>query len=159
MSIIHEALKKVQSNRSENTSIVNKTTANTTISPKQSNLSMHWWILLVSALAGITIYNLYEYTLTSREMAITKFSAGQLPVLSSETLGTTSLPKPPQPKKDELILSGVVEMDGKNFALINNEFYETGEKVSGRTITKITTDSIEVLEKGKTRTIKVLRPD
>lgn len=159
MSIIHEALKKVQSNRSENTSIVAKTTAEKRTIPQQSKNSMHWWILLVSVLAGITIYNLYEYTRTTREMSATKFYASQLSVVANEPGTSTALPKPPQPKKDELILSGVVEMDGKNFALINNEFYEVGEKAAGRKITKITTDSVEILEKGKTRIIKVLRPD
>ena len=50
-------------------------------------------------------------------------------------------------------------MDGKNFALINKEFYEAGEKVEGATITKISDDSIDILQKGKTRTIKVIRPE
>ena len=65
----------------------------------------------------------------------------------------------PKIKKGEILLSGIVLMDGKNFALVNKEFYEVGEKVEGATITKITSDSIEILQKGKTRTIKVIRPE
>lgn len=166
MSIIHEALKKVQSNRSESPSIINKPADNGKTFQKPTVFALLLWGSVIFILLGLTFYNLYEYTRRIKEMSATKF---YVPVSSrsATTVSPLTTPAPalapsvstPEPKKGELILSGIVEMDGKSFALINKEFYEVGESVEGAKITKITPDSIEILQKGKTRTIKVLRPN
>lgn len=159
MSIIHEALKKVQSDRSENIPVLKPPPGQTKTLPEPSGISIWLWAFLTTSLGAIGVYNFYQYTLITRQMATTKFYASQAVVTPLAVEKPAVTPKPPQAKKDDLVLFGVVEMDGKNYALINNEFYEAGEKAAGRTITKITTDSIEILEKGKTKTIKVLRPN
>ncbi|MCB9757284.1 MAG: hypothetical protein H6753_02525 [Candidatus Omnitrophica bacterium] len=185
MSIIHEALKKVQSERSGNTNAQNNPATTPKQSPSNSttystilktplitnnswSINKLLWSLLLFILLSFTLYNLYSYN-----VRITKIAATDSDILSVQSLvnqNTNSnhppaitdpaarIPMPPQPKKGELILSGVVKMDGKNFALINNEFYETGETVEGAKITRITTDSVDILQKNKLRTIKILRP-
>ncbi len=162
MSIIHEALKKAQLSQPENKIHISKAPL-TTENPSANN-SVFWsCIILILCLA--TFYNLYQYVHRVNEIAATKFHDTKLTIASS-TITPLPVPiavvktlKPPQPQKGEIILSGIVEMDKKSFALINNEFYETGEMVQGAKITKITTDSIEILQKGQARTIKVLRPE
>lgn len=183
MSIIHDALKKVQSKRSENTTVQKKFApvakqpptdsiiADTALKPRLTVPQNSWainrllWSLLFVILLGFTFYNLYEYNVRTTEIAIAHSSAQSLLDKNTNSIqpsvtpvAVAHTPTPPQPKKGELILSGVVEMDGKNFALINNEFYETGETVEGAKITRITTDSINILQKNKHRTIKILRP-
>lgn len=165
MSIIHEALKKVQSNRSENPSPTNKPVAVEKPFQKPNAFALLLWGFTTFILVSLTFYNLYEYTRRTKEMSMTKFyvPASRPATLASAPDVATSALAPsvsaPEPKKGELVLSGIVEMDGKSFALINKEFYEVGESVEGAKITKITPDSIEILQKGKTRTIKVLRPN
>lgn len=186
MSIIHEALKKVQSQRSENTSAQNNITPAQKRAPAESSISdtalnarpaipknlstinKLLWSFLLFILLGFTFYNLYEYNVRITEIALTNSAITPVQPPADKitdsthppetTVPITRIPTPSQPKKGELILSGVVEMDGKNFALINNEFYETGETVEGVKITRITTDSIDILQRNKHRTIKILRP-
>jgi hypothetical protein len=186
MSIIHEALKKVQSERSENTKTQNNITPTPKQAPADSIISSaalktpaaviknFWtinkllWALLLVILLGFTFYNLFAYNVRTTENAIASSAVASIkpPATaniasihpSTTTVPIARTPMPPQAKKGELILSGVVEMDGKNFALINNEFYETGETVEGARITRITNDSIDILQKNKERTIKILRP-
>ena len=186
MSIIHEALKKVQSERSENTRTQNniapapkraladsnissaELTAYTEITKNSWALNKRLWSLLLFILVAFIFYNLYKYNLRITKITIANSTMPSVQSLadkntnslypSATTAPVVRTPTPPQPKKGELILSGIVEMDGKNFALINNEFYEKGETVEGAKITRITTDSINILQKNKQRTIKILRP-
>ncbi len=186
MSIIHEALKKVQSNRAENSAaenpvrstpkVLSSTTQtfsdkikekNAVIANKRFSKQEIFWTILIFSLGAVTFYNLSEYTKRTAEISRTKIFVptvtsamvqSQTAIPSIAVPVSSSTPTPVLPKKGEIILSGIVEMDGKNFALINKEFYETGETVEGATITKISSDSIEISQKGKTRVIKILRP-
>jgi type II secretory pathway component PulC len=184
MSIIHEALKKVQSSQSENKTLKDPTATSSVhseltpvsnikvVAPSVKNpptvITLALWSILIVGVCGFTFYNLYELKNRKSEMAATPYSPtlAQTP-LTQTTVVATQLPlieqapvvAPVKIKKGEILLSGIVIMDGKNFALVNKEFYEVGEKVEGATITKITSDSIEILQKGKTRTIKVIRPE
>ncbi len=178
MSIIHEALKKVQSNRAEkpisddNSSPIknppllknNLFVGNSTTStpPRAKNINSILWGWFIFALLFVTFYNLYEYRKQIEEAAKTKFSAQNLsepqPTKTTPVL-TSTLPTAVQPRKGEIILSGIVQMDDKDFALINNKFYEAGEVVDDALIKKITSDSVEIIQKEKTRIIKVLRPE
>ncbi len=180
MSIIHEALKKVQSNRSETKTLKDQAppaTAKSTplptgkatapATPKPATLlGSSLWAAVIIILCGFTFYNLYELKTRKNELLAAKVppvieQALPAPITNAVVVTPIVPPPPPpvKPKKGEILLSGIVLMDGKNFALINKEFYEVGEKVEGATITKITDDSIDILQKGKTRTIKVIRPE
>lgn len=192
MSIIHEALKKVQSNRTETQSVKDsvtlpvtnanrpatplsntKFTTKTPAARKPLTYNILLWCFLILAISAVTFYNLYDFTVRTTEMSKANFASASVQPLTSQArhipntpatqIITPELPEPiasqpPQPQKGEILLTGIVFMDGKNFALINNEFYETGETVEDATITKITTDSVDIIQKGLSRTIKVLRP-
>ena len=68
---------------------------------------------------------------------------------------------PPAPKpqkaapKDTLALSGIMTMDNKKVALINNEIYEVGETVQGMKIVDIAPDSVQIKMGGKVKTLKI----
>ncbi|MCB9772582.1 MAG: hypothetical protein H6754_08550 [Candidatus Omnitrophica bacterium] len=192
MSIIHEALKKVQSNRSETQSDKDTLTPpvkiqsrpaaplpkpaptpTTVVARKPFTYNIFVWCFLILAISAVTFYNLYDFTVRTAGMSKTNFASTSIqpfPSQPSHTPNTPAtqtitpqipapiVPQPLQPQKGEILLTGIVFMDGKNFALINNEFYETGEMVEDGTITKITTDSVDITQNGLPRTIKVLRP-
>ena len=172
MSIIHEALKKVQSNRSETKTLKDPAVPSAPVAAAPKPMAAHaqkkpptvthlaLWCLLIVGVCGFTFYNLYQFIMRTTEMAVAKYPAQTVSVSAPVAAPAPVVQAKPVPvKKGEILLSGIVLMDGKNFALINKEFYEVGETVEGATITKITVDSVEVLQKGKTRTIKVIRPD
>jgi hypothetical protein len=56
---------------------------------------------------------------------------------------------------EEIVLKGIMVRDDKNMALINDEIYEAGETVKGRKILKITEDSVQILDHHRVKTISV----
>lgn len=150
MSIIHEALKKVQSNRSENKPQPQK-------SKSISRIIVALGAVLILIICGISGYQVIK--LANRNSDTLAPVITNATISTSPTLPVVNLPPPSRTKRGQIFLTGIVIMDGRNFALINDEFYEEGEKVEGAKITKITDDSVDILQKGKTRTIKVIRPD
>ena len=169
MSIIHEALKKVQSNQPDNKNIfIKPPTPKSSVpcaspkniltaqKPMRRPLFLLTGGLVLAALSGFSAYNLYLLSLSKSLVPTTNSNLVASGLPGAQRPNATITPK--APPKNELILSGIVQMDGKDFALINKEFYETGELVGEAKITKITAESIEILQNGKTQTIKVLRP-
>ncbi len=68
----------------------------------------------------------------------------------------TKIPLIPVPPRTEIILAGIVNIDGQNMALINNEYYAEGETVGGVKLLTITGSSVDVLlPDGTTRTLKL----
>ncbi len=67
--------------------------------------------------------------------------------VSSAPAASTVEPTVTPPKvygKDEFVLSGIMMMGDKRVALINNDIYETGETIQGRKIINITFDKVEL---------------
>ncbi len=200
MSIIHEALKKVQSNRSQNnkdgSEIVENPSMKETVAPSSvssrplakasaakfpfqnkflSSNSLIWSAIIL-ALSIYTFLNLHDLSLRINDLANLAASSSTNPAQSPRlTAQPTSETEPqaivpatnaiastppapiikPQRKKGEIILSGITSMDGKNFALINDGIYETGEIVEGATITRITDTSVILFQRGNTKILKV----
>jgi len=180
MSIIHEALKKVQSNRSQNNDLdilsesveksadflshqPKKIPANhppksaqteNTSSKKSRVLSAAFvWSLLILSLTVITFFNLFEFSARNTELSSIAYPA----------LAPASPSKVPSslPPKMEIILKGIATIEHQNFALINDESYEVGEQIGEEAgsamITKINPDSVEIFQDGQTRILKVKR--
>lgn len=184
MSIIHEALKKVQSQRTESSVFDSVPAASEKINSPALPLSRAetrsevnhqsakkpvpglsiLWITLAIILAGAAAYYLRESRLLNENTPPLKnYPETAIPVKTPEAksensdqgkTGHLSGPSAQAPK--EILLSGIVVMDGKKFALVNNNYYETGESVSGATITRITADSIDIIQDGRASTLKVL---
>jgi hypothetical protein len=55
----------------------------------------------------------------------------------------------------QIEVNGIMTMDDKNVALINNEIREVGDTVNGMKITAITIDSVEVLDGEQVKTFSV----
>lgn len=177
MSIIHEALKKVQSDRLQNKEApavlkepeqpvtpaappVRPAPISTPERPqgpspavsKRSPVERFVWSALIVSLAGFTFFNLAE--LTEQTVSTTQSATPSLPSALQQA-ASTDLAASSRRQKDNLILSGITLMDGKKFALINNGIYEVGDEVEDAVVTRITDKSVIVSQKGKTRILKV----
>ena len=56
---------------------------------------------------------------------------------------------------DHIIVQGIMTNEGKNTALINDEIYEAGQTVMGKKIMNISVDSVQILDRRKLKTLKV----
>lgn len=54
-----------------------------------------------------------------------------------------------------ITIGGIVNMEDKNVALINDKIYEIGDTVDGMKIINITLDSVQMINKGETKTFMV----
>ncbi len=61
----------------------------------------------------------------------------------------------PQKTKPPFKLQGIMVMEGKNVALINNDIYEAGDTVENIEILSISSKQITVLENGEEKTLRV----
>jgi len=67
---------------------------------------------------------------------------------------TQSHEKPANPFQD-ITIKGVLTQDDKNLVLINDGIYEIGETVAGIRIVGISINSVQVLKDGKTHSLKI----
>jgi len=72
----------------------------------------------------------------------------------------TAAPTPPAPNKpprnpNDIVVTGVMKMGSGNMALINNEIYEVGEIVNGARIVTIEMDRVEVMKDGQIQVLRV----
>lgn len=58
-------------------------------------------------------------------------------------------------QQGELVLNGIMMMDDKRVALINDEIYQVGDFVQGRKVINITLKKVDLIEGDKIRVLKV----
>ncbi|MDP2653890.1 MAG: hypothetical protein Q8Q08_07660 [Candidatus Omnitrophota bacterium] len=54
-----------------------------------------------------------------------------------------------------IVIKGIMAMGDRNVLLINDEVYEVGDSVQGKKIVKISLDRVEFLDRGRVRTFRV----
>lgn len=191
MSIIHDALKKVQTNLSSQNDAPPPSPGqppaflkpdehlpeNSTPSarqpapshpPKRIFSSRFLWLSVILALlpiaviAGSRIFSENRTTQIRKAPSHPEESPNILvikpapPSPAPSILRDTRIPAIPTPPRDEIVLAGIVNIDGKNMALINNEYYAEGETVGGVKLVAITDSSVDVLlPDGKIKTLKL----
>lgn len=106
--------------------------------------------LLVLALIGTGLY------FASKQEAV----QDMLSSLKAKGMAAKSQFNRPTPKKrsyrpGELVLNGTSLIDGKRVALINDEIYQVGEVVDGKTITHIDLNLIELKDDETVTTLRV----
>ncbi len=171
MSIINDALKKAQSDLTQNNQKEEKpkkTTKNIyekLHKPKPSSqtpqektppkknknflIPIFLVIIILAFLGGLTAYLLKDKQLISN----INFSLPKLP----SPIGKTSSTRRSYNDGD-LVLSGTMMMEDKRVALINDEVYEVGDTINGNRIMSISLKKVEIMNpKGKTVTLRVGR--
>jgi len=172
MSIIYDALKKVQAKieknsknktlsyaLSEDTAIlppprIPKSFLNPVLKPvmpstqRQNNIQ--------STAAGLTGQTQYQRTLIALcgvICVVLIFLIGYLMYLFGITRPNDTAGK--ARNFDEIVLQGIMIKDDKNVALINDEIYEVGETIKGKQILQIGVNSIQIKDRWKVKTLFV----
>ncbi len=185
MSIIHDALKKVQDKNAREAHAkspaptpppaAQTTTSAAVTRPDRENRLVI--LLLGTLIIGILIFAIItnmpkrpteQVIITASQIPITnRQPVPQLPPAQKPLAATAPAPAPlpAQPKASPedpfamLRVEGIMDMGGeKKVALINGNIYEEGQTIYGRIIAQITLDSVTIVDDGKKRTFPVNPP-
>lgn len=158
MSIIHDALKKVQ-DQTPSPAPSPSNTAEKNNGPSSQQIPV--WLILTLIAVIVFIFSL-TITKTPPKTFPTDSVASQS---SPKAISSPTTPSPntieskPQttaiPSENLLRVEGVMDMGTKKVALINGNIYETGQTVQGKTITNITLEHIITMDNGVEQTLLV----
>jgi len=155
MSIINDALKKTQNDlKQENNSSAEPT------KPKKPRMKIKIKRSTVIGIAAcvLAIYfifnsNIFSSSSTPSASGIKKAT----PISSFLKKQTSSTSKKSIPKAlKDLQLSGIVEIDGIHYAVINDAFFSIGDPIDDkRTIADIATNKVEIFYKNELLTLSI----
>lgn len=150
MSIIYEALKKIESSNLLTINLKPTTTADKT--KKGPTKIKIWLVYLVAASLGIFIANI-SFKLLIKPLP----PASSTPILlpKNEPQPTITLPslspQAPIVKKVpgvHLVLNGIFFSEEEAYALINNQIVKVGDTLEGLTVKRISVDEVELESEG-----------
>jgi hypothetical protein len=154
MSIINEALKKVQKNRQGQDTPPG---SNPTVSDRSGLASDN-------PLSSPGMKTLSSATALPKNLLLSNRVLILLPLIILIIILVNQIvklfPLSPAPKKEtapteQIEVSGIMTMENKKMALINNEIYEIGDVVGGMTLMTITEDAVQMLKEGRLVSYKV----
>lgn len=136
MSIIYDALKKAQSRF-------------TFSSPEQKKPGFLVWVGVVMIFLGFLGCGLVLMLLinSANQKTVVKLVPPQKQ--GEEKKSILNLPIIPKPESQQLVLNGIIAMEGEYLALINNQILKEGDYVQNMRIINITKDKVELYSKGK----------
>jgi hypothetical protein len=162
MSIIYEALKKVEKSQTEASPILAPAKPK---SPAQTNkIKLKYAAIYLFALVvGIFIANIIFGIINSKPV-ITSQQKIQPPPTPAPASAFIPAPKPAaaikspepiaakkaEPQAEELVLNGLFFSEDKGYALINNRILKEGDEINGATVKRITLEGAELEFKGAT---------
>jgi hypothetical protein len=173
MSIIHDALKKVQQTNNPGSVPPPAPLQEPGQRPDPKNVSNKTnIILLITTICAIVVMIFAALPqFTPKKTVPTPTPATQItqekqtaaaPAAITAPVSATPAPEMPAKKtndpKDPLSsmqIEGVMDMEGKKVVLINGNIYEEGQTIHGKIISKIAIDSLTVMEDGKERTFPI----
>lgn len=158
MSIIYDALKKVQKNIGNE----NPPQAGAPPSPKAKIKIRPLLVFILFICLGLAAAN-YAYIYFSRSKNIIRhppkepaLTPAPKPAVATTAAATAATPAPPIPPEPTLVLNGVFFEQGDGYALINNKILRLGDMVGSAKVKEITMSGVELEYEGKT--IKLASP-
>lgn len=162
MSIINDALKKVQQNLEWRKKIISTDTSMSKPPTKEKFSHISQMIILGSFLGSVLIFILI-FTLYPKHKAIisTTDSKERSSVEKAVTALIPSLSSTPKPLPETksstaknrvigLTLNGIIQMDGGYVALINNKIVKEGDAIGEKKILKIDEKQVKIFNNGET---------
>lgn len=162
MSIIHDALKKVEKSKT------NLDLKVSTEKKPQSKIQKYLTYALVVCLGffiGSIFLSLIGKSLKNKSAILVK-NKPSLPATPQPATDIKVAPKPEapaspviettEPLPDTFVLNGVFFSQAEGYALVNNQIVKEGERVNGATVVKITLNQVELTKEGST--IKLSNP-
>lgn len=165
MSIIHEALKKVQANLQKqpvseevtvSASAPLRDAPDAPVSTKKQSgpfMTVAAVIFLVGAL-WFSYTQVLKYFPRIKTVQLSAFKPQPRP-LAKVTATSTNAASPSDPASSTLNIQGIMQNKGATVALINNKIYEAGDEINGIKILTISTEFLTILRDGKEETIEV----
>jgi len=148
MSIIYDALKKVQKSNNLRLEVVKETKS---FKPK---IKQHLFYLIVVCL-GIFIGNIFFGFLSHPKSSIVKQAKPSVQEVAPVPEQKASLETEPpissntiEEPKEPLVLNGIFFSEDKGYALINNKIVKEGDTIGGATVKRITSDNVELEKEG-----------
>ena len=163
MSIIHDALKKVQMNLSH-TGISNKNPSTSLSLPPIQNIQQQlptvkndnllWGITILIGLAVVGCATLVIFiTTVNKQSKISSVKPGATTNTNVREIVSMITPTPApatnQYQPDVLILNGIISTDDEQLALINNQILKAGDYIDGKRVLSISSDKVELFDKGE----------
>ncbi len=145
------------------------TTPMPTLKSAKKSPEIHWsqvlrssLILIVLVSVTVYIYTTYtskaisaqRYQIKSKPISISLPSAEDIKEIILPAAQTTAAAKP---KRNGLVVSGIITSGARNAALINDQIYEVGDMLEGNEIVNITERTVEVRENGEIKTLHLER--
>lgn len=167
MSIIYDALKKVQNNNLNTMNIVNKENQ---IKNDSSCKKFSVLIILFLVVLGIFLGQLLFGLFLPKEKKYNNKKIENLPAISiSSSSSKNQMSETPNIKKEEsfntstpllstlpsLVLNGIFFTDDEAYALINNQVFKENDAINGVRIIAIHPDSVDLVFEGRNFTLRV----
>ncbi len=149
MSIIHEALKKVEAAN-------NPQAKAKPVAGNKANLKAYLLYLVVAALGFLSANLIFSFFTKPLHKAYPAAKQGIANRVKPVELKPAIQPPPPQPPippeeaaqgkvaPTSLTLNGVFFSGEQGYALINNEIVKEGDKIAGATVVRITLEGVEL---------------
>ena len=160
MSIIHDALKKVQTDTTNIPDTHTTKPCDKKDRPQQASLIL----AALTAIAGITAFLYYISPTIKASLPQKVYSninksrhRNTLKILSQTPITKKSSPPQFMGNSSSLFLNGTMIIDNKKAALINNEIYKIGDTIAGKKIINITLEGVELLDDNGIITLKQRR--
>jgi hypothetical protein len=165
MSIIHDALKKVQNGKQSspdgNGPVSGAPDASQPVPgpasdrPKEPSPAIPKPVLisLMAVVSIVVIALLFILLGLARQTSIHPTIVPETPPLKVSV--SVASPTQPAPPLEQLKLEGIMNMGEKKVALINGSIYEEGQTVDGMTVVKVTESNVTVLENGVEKVLKI----
>lgn len=151
MSIIYEALKKVEKNNAAEPAVVQKKPS---AKAAKTSPAVRLYLLYV-LLACVLVFVLQKALISPVKQPV---SAVPPPLSAEKTQQPVKALEPPAPAKKEiselLVLNGVFFSGKEGYAIINNQIVKKGDVIEGALIKRIELGLVEVEYEGKLTVLK-----
>lgn len=152
MSIIYDALKKVQKSGQEKI-LQQVTTQSAKVKTKINPMFIYLLVVCLGLVLGNFAYIFFSHPPKTNLPPQTINQAKPAPTLNPDISATPTPPPNPEPT---LVLNGVFFEQGEGYALINNQILRVGDEVSNAKVKEIAITGVELEFEGKT--IKLASP-
>lgn len=154
MSVIYDALKKVEKSKSIDSTVkINKTDK-----PKLKTYLVYALVICLGFFIASQLFSLFSKPLekTTLPQVLPKDTAKAAPSKTNPPDSKANLITAPEPKKEPLhpfVLNGIFFSQGEGYALINNQIVKEGDMVDGAKVLKITLEEIALDAEGSMITL------
>jgi hypothetical protein len=161
MSIINDALKKVQQNFEKHKKALSEAPVDEIPRPKEKFSKLSQAIIMASFAGSILFLVAFViFSPKQKKIELPPAAATSTPAANVATQVSPVIPPAPKPPAEKLYssktriggftLNGIVSMDGGYVALINNKIVKEGESIGSRRIIGISKEEVKVFDNGET---------